>query len=106
LLFCADPSSRRSPSNDTQLKQVIIFGRHGARTPILPNTVAGPGLALDSFSALPFPAFQVSGVAILTPNGAANETIFAKRTLFAEGEILRFDAYLTRCLWRAWSLIR
>ena len=61
--------------DDTQLKQVIIFGRHGVRTPNLPNNVVGSGLSLDALSALPFPAFSVSGVDILTPNGAMNETL-------------------------------
>src|SRR5882757_1300074 len=61
--------------DDTQLKQVIIFGRHGVRTPNLPNTATGPGLYLDALSALPFPTFSVSGVDTLTPNGARNETI-------------------------------
>jgi|ERR1017187_7730608 hypothetical protein len=51
-LLC-EPFLAAQPVDDTQLKQVIIFGRHGVRTPILPNTVAGPGLALDTFSALP-----------------------------------------------------
>ena len=57
------------PADDTQLKQVIIFGRHGVRTPNLPNT------ALDTFSALPFPTFSVPGVSALTVNGGINETI-------------------------------
>jgi len=57
-------------ADSTQLKQVIIFGRHGVRTPILPNT------ALNAFSALPFPQFAVSGISALTPNGRKNETLF------------------------------
>src|SRR5690242_11997578 len=57
------------PVDDTQAKQVIIFGRHGVRTPVLPNT------ALNNFSALPFPTFPASGLAVLTPNGGTNETI-------------------------------
>jgi len=55
--------------DDTQLKQVIIFGRHGVRTPSLPES------ALDAFSVLPSPAFAVSGIDVLTPNGSTNETI-------------------------------
>ncbi len=55
--------------DDTQLKQVILFGRHGVRTPVVPNSI------LDSFSSQPYPAFSVSGVANLTVNGATNETI-------------------------------
>jgi glucose-1-phosphatase len=63
------------PTDDTQLKQVIIFGRHGVRTPNLPYNSAGSGLYLDALSALPFPPFSVSGVVTLTPNGARNETL-------------------------------
>ncbi len=60
--------------DDTTLKQVIIFGRHGVRTPVVPNS------ALNHFSALPFPAFNVAGVAnpgpsVLTTNGRANEIL-------------------------------
>jgi len=63
-------------ADDTQLKQVILFGRHGVRTPNLPNSI------LNNFSTQPFPVFSdVPGnptdnqPAILTMNGAANETI-------------------------------
>lgn len=75
LALLCGPFLAAQAVDDTQLKQVIIFGRHGVRTPILPNTIAGPGLSLDALSALPFPAFPVSGVAVLTPNGGTNETI-------------------------------
>ena len=68
ILFAAGLLTAQ-PADDTQLKQVIIFGRHGVRTPSLPNNSA------DALSALPFPAFSVSGVDILTPNGARNETL-------------------------------
>ncbi len=62
------------PADDTRLKQVIIFGRHGVRTPVVPNST------LNHFSVLPFPSFNVAGVAnpgpsVLTTNGRANETI-------------------------------
>jgi len=62
------PFLTAQPVDDTELKQVIIFGRHGVRTPVVPNTV------LDKFSLQPFPEFAVSGVSVLTPNGATNET--------------------------------
>ncbi|HTW67740.1 MAG TPA: histidine-type phosphatase [Bryobacteraceae bacterium] len=67
-------SNPSQSSDDTQLKQVIIFGRHGVRTPILPDTY------LDGFSAMLFPTFTDSsgaplGVGVLTPNGATDETI-------------------------------
>ena len=57
------------PADDTQLKQVIIFGRHGVRTPILPNS------SLNAFSALPYPVFPDSGIGVLTHNGGINETL-------------------------------
>lgn len=56
------------PVDDTQLKQVIIFGRHSVRAPVAANTI------LDTFSANPFPAFGVDA-GILTPNGEKLETI-------------------------------
>jgi 4-phytase/acid phosphatase len=56
------------PTDDTLLKQAIIFARHGVRSPVVPNGT------LDNFSVRPFPAFSVSG-ANLTINGATNETI-------------------------------
>jgi 4-phytase/acid phosphatase len=56
------------PVDDTQLKQVIIFGRHGVRSPTLPNST------LINFSVQPFPVFSSSGGNI-TVNGATNETI-------------------------------
>jgi len=75
--------------DDTQLKQVIIFGRHGVRTPLLTNT------ALNAFSALPFPQFPVSGVGTLTPNGRKNETLFGgymRQRLTQEGLLTGNDA--------------
>ena len=54
--------------DDTQLKQVIIFGRHSVRSPVLDNST------LDTWSVLPFPAFQ-DMPGILTSNGATLETI-------------------------------
>jgi 4-phytase/acid phosphatase len=68
------PCVTAQPVDDTRLKQVIIFARHGVRTPVLPAS------ALNQFSALPVPAFNVSGVpnpgpSVLTTNGRANETI-------------------------------
>ena len=67
-LFCV-PFLTAQPADNTQLKQVIIFGRHGVRTPILANS------ALNNFSQQPFPDFGVSGVSVITPNGTADETI-------------------------------
>jgi len=54
--------------DDTQLKQVIIFGRHSVRAPVAPNVY------LNQFSEQSFPNFGVNA-GILTPNGEKLETI-------------------------------
>ena len=56
------------PVDDTQLKQVIIFGRHSVRAPVASN------IYLNGFSAQNFPDFGVAA-GILTPNGEKLETI-------------------------------
>ncbi len=56
------------PADDTQLKQVIIFGRHSVRAATSTNTY------LDQYSAQQFPDFGVAA-GILTPNGEQLETI-------------------------------
>lgn len=56
-------------ADHTQLKQVIILGRHAVRTPNAPNSV------LNNFSVLPYPTFPLSGLSVITPNGQTNETI-------------------------------
>lgn len=66
-MCAAAPAAERPDA--TVLKQVIIFGRHAVRTPVLRNA------AVDAFSARPFPAFPVSGQAVITPNGQANEAL-------------------------------
>jgi 4-phytase/acid phosphatase len=66
-VFCA-PFVAAQPIDDTQLKQVIIFGRHGVRSPVVPNSV------LNNFSVQPFPLFS-STDANLTINGGKNETL-------------------------------
>jgi 4-phytase / acid phosphatase len=66
-LVCV-PCLTAQPVDDTQLKQVIMFGRHGVRSPVLPNST------LNNFSGQPFPAFSASDVN-LTINGGTNETI-------------------------------
>lgn len=65
---CYIPLLTGQPADHTQLKQVIVFGRHAVRTPNASNVI------LDNFSALPYPDFAVPGVAVITPNGQANET--------------------------------
>ena len=54
-------------TDDTQLKQVILFARHGVRSPSLTNAM------LDKFSVQPYPDFGLQ-VDILTTQGAAIET--------------------------------
>ena len=57
------------PVDDTKVKQVVILGRHGVRSPVVDNST------LNNFSTQPFPVFSVPGVSSLTVNGATNETI-------------------------------
>ncbi|MGC9945750.1 MAG: histidine-type phosphatase [Bryobacteraceae bacterium] len=63
------PFAAAQAADNTQLKQIVIFGRHAVRTPIAPNSV------LNNFSALQYPTFAVPGLAAITPNGKTNETI-------------------------------
>lgn len=63
--FCLEAQ----PVDNTHLKQVIIFCRHAARTPVAPNS------AVDVFSVLPFPTFAAAGQAAITQNGRTNETL-------------------------------
>lgn len=69
LAALCGPFLAAQPIDTTRLKQVIIFGRHAARTPITATS------AENVFSALPFPTFSVSGQAVITPNGQTNETL-------------------------------
>jgi hypothetical protein len=57
----------QAPDN-TQLNQVIIFGRHSVRSPLLPNST------LNEYSVQAYPQFDVQP-GYLTSNGAALETI-------------------------------
>jgi len=66
--LCVPFLAAQRPDNTT-LKQVIIFGRHAARTP-----VATPD-EMNAFSALKFPTFFSASPAVITPNGTANETL-------------------------------
>ena len=75
-------------ADDTQLKQVIVFGRHGVRAPVEPNNV------LDNFSAQPFPVFSVPA-GYLTANGATLETMlggYYRLWLRKEGVLTGNDA--------------
>lgn len=59
------------PAGDTKLKQVIIFGRHSVRSPVMPKRV------LDTLSARPFPVLGVAP-GLLTESGAALQTILGR----------------------------
>ena len=65
---CLTAQPPAQPVDDTQLKQVIIFGRHSVRAAVAPNTY------LDQYSTQQFPNFDVAA-GILTPNGEQLETI-------------------------------
>lgn len=87
--FAFGPCMAAQPVDDTQLKQVIIFGRHGVRSPVVDNST------LNNFSAQPFPVFSVAGVSNLTLNGAKNEAIlggYFRLWLTKEGMLTGNDA--------------
>ncbi len=93
LALLCGPFLTAQPADDAQLKQVIIFGRHGVRTPVLSNTGLGfPGLPPTSPHRSPGPPL---GVAVLTPNGATDETIlggYFRLWLTQEGLLTGNDA--------------
>jgi 4-phytase/acid phosphatase len=66
--FLGAQPARGHHADDTQLKQVIVFGRHGVRAPVADNAL------LNTFSVKQYPVFSV-GTGILTPNGAKLETL-------------------------------
>lgn len=68
IAACYVPFLCGQPADHTQLKQVIIFGRHAVRTPNAANS------ALNNLSVLQYPNFAVPGIAVITPNGQTNET--------------------------------
>ena len=69
LAFSCGPFLAAQPADTSVLKQVIIFGRHAVRTPVVSNS------DLVAFSTLLFPTFNPTGQAVITPNGQANETL-------------------------------
>ena len=77
-------------TDDTQLKQVIVFGRHSVRSPVAPISL------LNTFSVQPVPDFGVQQQAgILTANGRALETIlggYYRLWLTHEGVLTGDDA--------------
>jgi 4-phytase/acid phosphatase len=66
-LYCISGLAAQAVDN-TQIKQVIIFGRHNVRSPVAPNSL------LNTFSVEPYPDFGIAP-GILTAKGAALETI-------------------------------
>ena len=88
LAFFCVPYLTAQPVDDTQLKQVIIFGRHSVRSPVAPYSF------LNAFSANPFPDFGVSAPGILTDQGKALETIlggYYRLRLINEGLLTGHD---------------
>jgi 4-phytase/acid phosphatase len=88
LALSCVPFLTAQPVDDTQLKQVIVFGRHGVRSPVAPNS------ALDTFSVRPFPVFNAS-LGELTENGRKLETIlgsYYRLWLTKEGLLTGNDA--------------
>ena len=69
LALCCGAILTAQAVDDTQLKQVIIFGRHSVRSPVAPTSF------LNTVSAQPYPDFGVSGAGILTANGKTLETL-------------------------------
>ena len=67
--LCCNATLTAQTVDDTELKQVIIFGRHSVRSPVPPASF------LSTVSTQSFPDFYTSGPGILTANGAALETI-------------------------------
>ena len=82
------PFLAAQPADGTQLKQVIIFSRHGVRSPPVPNNT------LNDFSERPFPVFSVAPGHV-TANGATVETIlggYYRQWLMKEGLLTGNDA--------------
>jgi len=75
-------------TDNTQLKQVIVFGRHSVRSPLATNST------LNQYSAGAYPQFSVQP-GYLTANGAALETIlggYYRAWLTKEGLLIGNDA--------------
>src|ERR1035438_9030460 len=68
LALCCGALLTAQAVDDTQLKQVIVFGRHSVRSPVAPTSY------LNTFSAQVYPDFGVSP-GILTENGKKLETL-------------------------------
>ena len=69
LALCCGALLTAQAVDDTQLKQVIVFGRHSVRSPVAPTSY------LNTLSEQPYPDFGVSAPGILTENGKTLETL-------------------------------
>src|SRR5579862_8943020 len=67
--LCCTATLTAQAVDDTQLKQVIIFGRHSVRSPVSPASF------LNTVSTQSFPDFGTSGPGLLTSNGKTLETL-------------------------------
>jgi 4-phytase/acid phosphatase len=89
--------------DDSVLKQVIIFGRHGVRSAAEPNSV------IQYFASRPYPDFGVP-TGYLTPHGAQAETLlgtYFRNYLLEEGLLTGNDAAdATKSYFRANSIQR
>jgi 4-phytase/acid phosphatase len=88
LALCCGALLTAQAVDDTQLKQVIVFGRHSVRSPVAPTSY------LNTFSAQVYPDFGVSP-GILTENGKKLETLlggYYRLRLTQEGLLTGNDA--------------
>ena len=88
LALCCVGFVRAQAVDDTELKQVIVFGRHNVRAPVAPNAY------LDHFSVHNFPDFGVAA-GVLTTKGEKLETIlggYYRQWLTQEGLLTGNDA--------------
>jgi 4-phytase/acid phosphatase len=89
LALCCGALLTAQAVDDTQLKQVIVFGRHSVRSPVAPTSY------LNTLSAQVYPDFGVSGPGILTENGKKLETLlgaYYRLRLTQEGLLTGNDA--------------
>jgi 4-phytase / acid phosphatase len=98
LAVCCVCVLEAQPVDDTQLKQVIIFGRHSVRSPYAPNSTISP-FAVQPYptftAAPPPPSIPLPAYGYLTVNGAALETIlggYYRQWLTKEGLLTGNDA--------------
>jgi 4-phytase/acid phosphatase len=89
LALCCGAILTAQAVDDTQLKQVIVFGRHSVRSPVAPTSY------LNTVSAQAYPDFGVSAPGILTENGKKLETLlggYYRLRLTQEGLLTGNDA--------------